>query len=79
MSHRALPGLFSLVAGLRLPLALGKRGRGWVCVGRGYGLDCREGQVQMAPAPWHNQGGMSGDLEEHLSYCGGERLKMSFL
>lgn len=29
-------------------------------------LGCREGQVQMAPESWHNQGRMSGILEEHL-------------
>lgn len=70
MSHRALPGLFSLVAGLRLPWLWAKEGGSGLAWGGGYGLGCREGQVQMAPASWHNQGGMSGDLEEHLSYCG---------
>lgn len=42
-SHRALLGLFSLVAGLRLPLALGRRGLGIGWSGAG------EGRVQMAP------------------------------
>lgn len=49
-------------------------------------LGCREGQVQMAPESWHNQGQMSGILEEHLLlvtlwawFCVGEKPKMPSL
>lgn len=80
---------WALFSGSRTKAAPGseqKRAGGGLEWGGSMALGCKEGQAQMAPESWHNQGRMSGILEEHLLhvtlwawFCGGEKLKMPSL